>query len=83
VPFVSLVEGGKNRNELPGGRVMREFGSFDKRLPSRDVKVHRIHPKPDFVRATLTSQELHAYYIALICSSTLSAAPDGLHLKAS
>jgi hypothetical protein len=62
---------------------MREFGSFDKQSSSRDVKVHRIYPKPDFVRATLTPQELHAYYIALICSTTLSEGPDGLHLKAS
>ena len=41
----------------------------------------KITPKPDAVRATLTPQELHAYYIASISSATVSAAPDGLHLK--
>ena len=62
---------------------MRELGPFDKKTPRGDTKPSKKWPKPDFVLATLTSQELHAYYIALISSAALSAAPDGLHLKAS
>lgn len=62
---------------------MRELGPFDKRVPQRDTRATQGWPKPDFVSAKLTQQELHAYYIALISSAWLSAAPDGLHLKAS
>ena len=62
---------------------MREIGPFDKKMPQKDVRPAKRWPKPDFVRSALTPQELHAYYIALISSFRLSAAPDGLHLKAS
>ena len=62
---------------------MREGGSFEKRSPRRDGRGAKGCPKPDFVRAKLTPQELHAYYIALISSSRVWAEPDGLHLKAS
>jgi hypothetical protein len=62
---------------------MRDLGPFDKKTPSADVKPSKKWPKPDFVRATLTAQELHAYYIAVISSALICAAPDGLHLKAS
>jgi hypothetical protein len=65
------------------GRDMRELGPFDKKTPQGDVRPTKGYPKPDFVRAKLTAQELHAYYIALISSFTLSADPEGLHLKAS
>jgi len=62
---------------------MRELGPFDKRNSSSESRAANGWPKPDFVRAQLTPQELHAYYIALISSAWLSAAPDGLRLKAS
>jgi hypothetical protein len=62
---------------------MRELGPFDKKLPPRDSRPGKQWPKPDFVRATLTAQELHAYYIAVISSAWLCVAPDGLRLKAS
>ncbi len=62
---------------------MRELGPFDKQLPQREARAAKGWPKPDFVRARLTAQELHAYYIALISSACLTAAPDGLRLKTS
>lgn len=62
---------------------MREGGSFDKKSPHRSGRGAMGHPKPDFVRAKLTPQELHAYYIAVISSARIWAEPDGLHLKAS
>jgi hypothetical protein len=61
---------------------MRDLGPFDKKTPSADVKPRK-WPKPDFVHATLTAPELHAYYIAVISSALICASPDGLHLKAS
>lgn len=33
-------------------------------------------PKPDFVRTALNAAELHAYYIALITSRSLSVTSD-------
>jgi hypothetical protein len=62
---------------------MRELGPFDKKVPKKEVRPSKGWPKPDFVRANLTPQELHAYYIALISSRAMWADPDGLHLKAS
>ena len=59
---------------------MRELGPFDKQPPQREARAGKGWPKPDFVRAKLTAQELHAYYIALISSAWVTAAPDGLHL---
>ncbi len=60
---------------------MRELGPFDKNVPRREARATKNWPKPDFVAARLTQQELHAYYIALISSAWLCAAPDGLRLK--
>ena len=48
---------------------MRELGPFDKKEPYRDARPIKGWPKPDFLRAKLTPQELHAYYIALISSA--------------
>jgi hypothetical protein len=62
---------------------MREDGPFDRKSQRRDGRPAKGCPKPDFVRANLTPQELHAYYIALISSARVWAEPDGLHLKAS
>ena len=62
---------------------MREIGPFDKNATQRETRAGKGWPKPDFVRAKLTHQELHAYYIALISSAWVWAAPDGIHLKAS
>lgn len=62
---------------------MRELGPFEKSTPQREARAVKGWPKPDFVRANLTHQELHAYYIALISSAWVWAAPDGLRLKAS
>jgi len=63
---------------------MRNLGPFDKRMSQGDVRPAKGWPKPDFVRAKLTAQELHAYYIAVISSSALFAAPEGcVRLKAS
>jgi len=62
---------------------MRELGPFDKKLPHPEARAAKHWPKPDFVRTTLTPQELHAYYIALITSAWMSADHDGLHLKIS
>ena len=62
---------------------MPEGGSFDKNSRRRDARNAKGCPKSDFVRAKLTPQELHAYYIALISSTRIWAEPDGLHLKAS
>ena len=59
---------------------MRELGPFDKKEPYRDARPIKGWPKPDFLRAKLTPQELHAYYIALISSAWLSADTEGLHL---
>lgn len=61
---------------------MRDAGPFEKKTPQRDVRPAKRWPKPDFVKATLTQQELHAYYIALITSAKLAASPEGLRLKA-
>jgi hypothetical protein len=62
---------------------MRDGGSLKKKSPRRDRRGAKGCPKPDFVRAKLTPQELHAYYIALISSARVWAEADGLHLKAS
>ena len=62
---------------------MREGEPFDKKSQRGDGRSAKGCPKPDFVRAKLTPQELHAYYIALISSVRIWAEPDGLHLKAS
>jgi hypothetical protein len=60
---------------------MRDSGPSDKNVSPKDARSRVGRPKPDVIRARLTAQELHAYYIALISSAALSAAPDGLHLK--
>ena len=60
---------------------MRELGPFDKNVSAGDVRPASGWPKPDFVRATLTAQELHAYYIALISSAWLCVEPSGLRLR--
>ena len=62
---------------------MRELGPFDKKVPQREARATKGWPNPDSVRASLTQQELHAYYIALISSAWVWAEPDGLHVKAS
>jgi hypothetical protein len=62
---------------------MREPGPLDKNVSQRNVRTNGGRPKPDSVLAKLTAQEFHAYYIALISSAALMAAPDGLRLKAS
>jgi|HubBroStandDraft_1064217.scaffolds.fasta_scaffold446492_2 hypothetical protein len=50
---------------------MRGLGPFGKK------SLAKVQP----VKSILTAQELHAYYIALISSSTLTVAHDGLRLK--
>jgi len=62
---------------------MREPGPLDKNVSQKNVRTNVGRPKPDHVLAQLTAQELHAYYIALISSAALTAAPDGLRLGAS
>jgi hypothetical protein len=39
-----------------------------------EVLASRAPAKPDFVKATLNAQELHAYYMAFISSQRLSLA---------
>ncbi len=60
---------------------MREIGPFEKRSLRSDAPAAKGWPKPDFVRTTLNARELHAYYIALISSPTLSVVRKKLKLQ--
>ncbi|MDQ6766969.1 MAG: hypothetical protein M3Z41_04085 [Candidatus Eremiobacteraeota bacterium] len=59
---------------------MREIGPFEKRSQRSDAPAVK-GPKPDFVRTTLNAREIHAYYIALISSPTLSVVRNKLKLQ--
>jgi hypothetical protein len=59
---------------------VREIGPFEKRSLRNDAPATK-GPKPDFVRTTLNARELHAYYIALISSPTLSVVRNKLKLQ--
>jgi len=60
---------------------VRNIGPFEKREMRNDAPAPKRWPKPDFVRTTLNTRELHAYYIALISSPTLSVLSGSLKLK--
>ncbi|MDQ6824807.1 MAG: hypothetical protein M3007_05010 [Candidatus Eremiobacteraeota bacterium] len=60
---------------------MRNLGPFEKKELRSDTPAPKRWPKPDFVRTTLNARELHAYYIALISSPTLSVIRDSLKVQ--
>jgi hypothetical protein len=60
---------------------MQEIGPFEKRSLRSDAPAAKRWPKPDFVRTALNARELHAYYIALISSPTLSFVRKNLKLQ--
>ena len=60
--------------------AVREIGPFEKRSQRSDAPATK-GPKPDFVRTTLNAREIHAYYIALISSPTLSVVRNKLKLQ--
>jgi hypothetical protein len=60
---------------------VRDIGPFEKKSPRSDAPATKGWPKPDFVRTTLNAREIHAYYIALISSPTLSVVRKKLKLQ--
>jgi|GEM_PF-1610862 len=55
---------------------MRETGRFEPRTLRGDRRAPVGLPKPDFMRSTLNAAELHAYYIAVVSSRSLSMTPN-------
>jgi len=60
---------------------VRNLGPFEKKELRSDTPAPKRWPKPDFVRTTLNARELHAYYIALISSPTLSVIRGSLKVQ--
>ena len=59
---------------------MREPSRADKNGGRREGRALKLRAKQDTVLAQLTAPELHAYYIALICSKKVIATSEGLIL---
>jgi len=67
---------------MPAGeRSRRDKGSSDKGLGAGQGRPVKVRFKADRVRASLTAQEFHAYYIALISTAVITATDDGVLLR--